>query len=117
MLRRLVQARLLQLELLTQGTRAFGEALEIVRPRFERRHHGVDFAYALLGTLDRRDRGRHELLDPRGFLGPRSKRSEALVRALHPRHQLPAALIELRAKVRKVGKTLVQVIDHATAPL
>src|SRR5437867_10204462 len=98
MLGRLVQGGLAQLELLTGGAGAFRQSLEIVGARFERGHRRVHFSYTALGTLDRRDRGRHELLDTGSLVGASRQRSEALVRSRHARQQLAAPLVELRAK-------------------
>jgi len=115
MLRRLVQRGLLELELLTQGARALGQALDFVGARLERRHGRIDFPDATLCPFDSRDRRRHEFLDPRRFIGTSGERPEALVRTLHPHHQLATALIELRAECGEVGQPLVQVLHHAAA--
>ncbi len=115
MLRRFVQRGLFQLELLTQRTRAFGEALDIVGARLEPCHGGIDFAHPALRALDGRDGCRHELLDSRGLVGAGGQCTKAFVCTLHPPQQLAAPLIELGAQRRQLRQPLVEIVHHATA--
>src|SRR5439155_148385 len=83
--------------------------------RFKPRHGGIDFAHPALRALDGCDGCRHELLDPRGLVGAGGQRTEALVCALHPRHQLAATVVELRAERCQFGESLIEIFHHATA--
>src|SRR6266851_3687159 len=114
-LRRFVERRLTQLQLLAEGAGAVGESLEILRAPLEHRDGRIDFGDSALRAIYSGHGRRHHLLDAGRLVGVGSERREALVGPSHARVQLATALVELGAERVEVGKTLVQVLDHATA--